>query len=84
MNIQFFLKLLIAAAEDQVEQNGGKALEFVERKATLPEKDIRRACAAQNMDEAETLKAISLFRKLGDAASDATVFLASGGRILPD
>ena len=84
MNIQFLLKLLISMAEDQVEQNGDKALEFVERKVTLPERDIRRACAAQKMDEAQTLKAISLFRKLGDAVSDATVYLASGGRIQPD
>ena len=84
MNTQFFLKLLIAAAEDQVEQNGGKALEAVERMGTLPEKDIRRVCAAHKMDEAQTLKAISLFRKLGDAVTDATVYLASGGRIQPD
>ena len=84
MNTQFFLKLLIAAAEDQIEQNGDKALDFVERKATLPERDIRRACAAVKMTEEQTDKTISLFRKLGDAASDATVYLASGGRIQPD
>ena len=84
MNAQFFLKLLIAAAEDQIEQNGGKALDSVERMVTLPEKDIRRACAATRMTEAQTVQAIALFRKLGDAASDATVFVASGGRIQPD
>lgn len=84
MNTQFFLKLLIAAAEDQIERNGDKAHEAVERMATLPEKDIRRACAAQKMSEAQTVKAIALFRRLGDAADDATVYLASGGRIQPD
>lgn len=84
MNAQFFIKLLIAAAEDQIEQHGDKAHEFVERLATLPEKDIRRACALRKMNEAQTVKTIALFRKLGDAVDDATVYLASGGLIQPD
>lgn len=53
-----------------------------ERAVTVPESKIRVMCSG--MTEAQTDRAIALFRRWADATSDAVCYVASRGAIEPD